>query len=65
MYQRVKSMKQQNRNYAKKAVMSKDGEKLQERKQIAERWKEYMNDLYAGPLVTDVGITKLGGMYNN
>ena len=31
--------------------MSKDGEKLQERKQIAERWQDYMNDLYAGPLV--------------
>ena len=31
--------------------MSKDGEKLQERKQIAERWQEYMNDLYAGPLI--------------
>ena len=44
-------MKQQNRNYAGKAVMSKDREKLQERKQIAERWLEYMNDLYAGPLV--------------
>ena len=38
MYQQIKSMKQQNRNCAMKAVMSKDGEKLQERKQIAERW---------------------------
>ena len=51
MYQWIMSMKQQNRNYARKAVMSKDREMLQESNQIAERWQEYMNDLYVGPLV--------------
>ena len=45
-------MKQQNRNYARKAVMSKDGENCRRGNKLPRDGRiEYMNDLCAGSLV--------------
>ena len=53
MHKRIKAMSYKTKHTETRALLSKTGKKLTEAKEIGERWKEYMNELYAGPKVRE------------